>query len=209
MKIRFLLALERRFRTLRRKYAQVLYAGNSVYCPICDQTFRKFKPAGRSKYKRPNAVCPKCAGRERDRVMYEFFKSKIEILRRKQCRVLHIAPESCVVPNLLELATRQYVSGDLVRTDVLVQFDLQALPFSDKSFEVVYCSHVLQAVEDDDKSLGEIKRGFNNQRLGNSKCSLSWFSNTSVSRRWRSRSSRGFRSNLRLRLYREINTNRF
>ena len=158
MKIRFLLALERRFRSLRRKYAHILYAGKSVYCPICDQTFRKFKPAGRSKYKRPNSVCPKCAGRERDRVMHLFFGEKKEILRRKRCRVLHIAPEPCVVPNLRDLATQQYVSGDLIRDDVLIQFDIQALPFSDQSFEVVYCSHVLQAVEDDDKALAEISR---------------------------------------------------
>lgn len=162
MKVRFLLALERRFRSLRRKYAHILYAGKSVYCPMCDQTFRKFKPAGRSKYKRPNAVCPKCAGRERDRVMHIFFTGKKEVLRREQCRVLHIAPEACVVPNLKELATLQYVSGDLVREDVLVQFDIQALPFSDESFEVVYCSHVLQAVEDDDKSLAEIYRVLTN-----------------------------------------------
>lgn len=158
MKIRFLLALERRFRNFRRKYAHILYAGKSVYCPICDQTFRKFKPAGRSKYKRPNSVCPKCAGRERDRVMHLFFREKKEILRRRRCRVLHIAPEPCVVPNLHDLATRQYVSGDLIRNDVLIQFDVQALPFSDQSFEIVYCSHVLQAVEDDDKALAEISR---------------------------------------------------
>ena len=158
MKIRFLLVLERRFREVRRKYASFLYAGKSVYCPICDQTFRKFKSAGRMKYRRPNAVCPKCAGRERDRVMHRFFAEKKEILQRKHCRVLHIAPESCIVPNLLELATQHYVSGDLVREDVHVQFDVQALPFPDESFEVVYCSHVLQAVENDDKSLAEIQR---------------------------------------------------
>ncbi|MXW08037.1 MAG: methyltransferase domain-containing protein [Gammaproteobacteria bacterium] len=158
MKIRFLLALENRLRNLRRKYAHILYAGKSVYCPMCDQTFRKFKSAGRSKYKRPNSVCPKCAGRERDRVMHLFFAEKKEILRRKQCRLLHIAPEPCVVPNLRDLATQLYVSGDLVRNDVLTQFDIQALPFSDQSFDVVYCSHVLQAVEDDDKALAEISR---------------------------------------------------
>lgn len=158
MKIRFLLSLERRFRSLRRKYAHILYAGKSVYCPICDRTFRKFKSAGRAKFKRPNAVCPKCAGRERDRVMFVFFAEKKEILRRKQCRVLHIAPESCVVPNLQELATQNYVSGDLVRDDVLVKLDIQELPFSNESFEVVYCSHVLQAVEDDDKAIVEIFR---------------------------------------------------
>ena len=109
-------------------------------------------------YKRPNAVCPKCAGRERDRVMHMFFTEKKDILTRKQCRVLHIAPEQCIVPHLQEIATLQYVSGDLVRKDVLIQFDVQGLPFPDNSFEVVYCSHVLQAVKDDDKSLLEIYR---------------------------------------------------
>ena len=90
--------------------------------------------------------------------MHQFFAKKKDFLRRKQCRVLHIAPEPCVVPNLRDLATRQYVSGDLVRTDVLIQFDIQALPFSKQSFDVIYCSHVLQAVEDDDKALAEISR---------------------------------------------------
>ena len=158
MKIRFLLALENRFRNFRRKYAHIFYAGKSVYCPICDQWFRKFKSAGRMKYKRPNAVCPKCAGRERDRVMHIFFAEKKDILTRRQCRVLHVAPESCIVPQLEEIATHQYVSGDLVRKDVQVQFDIQELPFRDNSFESVYCSHVLQAVKDDDKSLAEIYR---------------------------------------------------
>ena len=90
--------------------------------------------------------------------MHLFFAQKMEVLRRKNCRLLHIAPEPCVVPNLQDLATRQYVSGDLIRDDVLIQFDIQALPFSNQSFEVVYCSHVLQAVEDDDKALAEISR---------------------------------------------------
>lgn len=90
--------------------------------------------------------------------MHVFFTEKKEILSRKQCRVLHIAPELCIVPHLQEIATQYYVTGDLIRTDVQVQFDLQALPFSDQSFEVVYCSHVLQAVKDDDQSLTEIYR---------------------------------------------------
>lgn len=158
MKVRFLLTLERRLRNFRRKHAHIFYAGKSVYCPICDQWFRKFKSAGRMKYKRPNAVCPQCAGRERDRVMHVFFAEKKEILKRQQCRVLHVAPEACIVPHLMEIATGQYVSGDLIRTDVQVQFDIQELPFQESSFEVVYCSHVLQAVKNDDKSLKEIFR---------------------------------------------------
>lgn len=87
-----------------------------------------------------------------------FFKAKKDILSRQQCRVLHVAPESCIVPQLQEIASQQYVSGDLIRTDVQVQFDIQELPFQDNSFEAVYCSHVLQAVQDDDRSLSEIYR---------------------------------------------------
>lgn len=90
--------------------------------------------------------------------MHVFFTEKKEILRRRKCRVLHVAPESCIVPHLQEIATQQYLSGDLIRKDVQVQLDVQTLPFSDESFEVVYCSHVLQAVDDDDKCLAEIYR---------------------------------------------------
>jgi len=45
-----------------------------------------------------------------------------------------------------------------------VQADIQELPFGDKSFDFVYCSHVLEHVEDPAKAISEIvrigKRGF-------------------------------------------------
>ena len=50
------------------------------------------------------------------------------------------------------------MSGDLVRKDVSLQFDLQELPFPNQTFEIIYCSHVLQAVIDDESALAEIYR---------------------------------------------------
>ena len=39
-----------------------------------------------------------------------------------------------------------------------VAFDLTAIPFPDKSFNVVLCSHVLEHVPDDVKAIREMRR---------------------------------------------------
>jgi len=156
--MRFFTGFERKLRMWRRKYAFIFYAGTRFHCPICNRSFGKFKSAGRNQYKRPNAICPQCNSRERDRLIHRFFLKNIESLKRDSCSVLHIAPEKSLELQLKALASYMYINGDLFRTDVNLQFDIHALPFADESFEIVYCSHVLQAVSDDNHALAEIHR---------------------------------------------------
>ncbi len=158
MSQRFFYALEQRLRRFKRKYAHIFYAGNNVYCPICDRSFNRFKPAGRGQYRRPNAVCPRCAGRERDRFIYRLFEARQKTLCPSNASILHIAPEASISTCLMKLSPHTYVSGDLFRTDIDIQFDVEHLPFRDQSFDIVYCSHVLQAVADDDLALRETYR---------------------------------------------------
>ena len=138
-------------RRVRNKAAPVLYAGSAVCCPICEMSFRRFRTAGRPQ--RHNAVCPRCASRERDRLAFLF-------LRRlaPTGRILHVAPEACLMPRLRELATVVCVTADLVRTDVDERVDLLALPHRDGAFGGVYCSHVLQDVRDDRCAMVEVFR---------------------------------------------------
>ena len=67
-----------------------------------------------------------------------------DVLERR-ARVLHVAPEA----NLRRFLASQrhlaaYVTADLVRGDVDLRFDLQAIPFADAYFEIAICNHVLQ-----------------------------------------------------------------
>ena len=72
--------------------------------------------------------------------------------------LLHIAPESALSPFLRDLATGAYISGDLVRKDVDLHFDILNCPFASETVSAVYCSHVLQDVVDDRRAIREIFR---------------------------------------------------
>ena len=158
--MRVLRGLESRVRQLRRKLSPLIYAGTNVYCPFCNKTYRRFRPAGRRKFKRLNAVCPTCGSRERDRLMHYFLEARTD-LRIPNSKLLHIAPEACLSPSIRELAQGKYISCDLFRRDVDVQLNIEQLPFDDESFDIVFCSHVLPEVEHDKVAIGELHRILN------------------------------------------------
>ena len=144
---------ETRLRRLRNRAAPVLYAGRARHCPICAGTYRKFRAAGRRDERRPDAICPRCASRERDRLAWLFLRDL-----PPRPRLLHVAPEACLVQRLTELAAGGYVQADLLRPDVNERFDLLAIPHPNGTFGAVYCSHVLQDVRDDARAMAEVFR---------------------------------------------------
>ena len=145
--------VETRLRRLRNRAAPLLYAGDAVHCPVCDRSFRRFRAAGRKQERRANAICPFCGARERDRLAYLFLQDT-----RVAGPILHIAPEPCLAPRLRELAAGRYVRADLLRNDVDERFDIMAIPHPEAAFQGVYCSHVLQDVQDDVQALAELFR---------------------------------------------------
>lgn len=158
--MRFLTGIEQRIRSLRRRISPVLYAGRNVYCPFCDRTYRSFRPAGRRRFRRLNAVCSVCGSRERDRLMHEFLRKRTD-LRKPHAKLLHIAPEACLSSLIVEMADGLYVSCDLFRHDVDVRLNIEQMPFRDEFFDIVFCSHVLPEVERDALALAEIHRVLN------------------------------------------------
>lgn len=124
-----------------------------MQCPVCARSFRKFRSAGRKTARRRGAVCPYCASRERDRLAFLFLRGLEPV-----GRLLHIAPEACLVSCLRRLAPDGYVRADLVREDVDERFDMLAIPHPEHTFGGVYCSHVLQDVRDDRQAMAEVLR---------------------------------------------------
>lgn len=156
--MQFLKGLEVRIRRLRNRLAPLIYAGDNLYCPVCARSFSKFRTAGRGTEKRDNAVCPLCTSRERDRLSFLFFSDATSGCFGPDTRLLHIAPEPCLLKPFRELAAGAYVCADLMRTDVDERFDVMAIPHPDATFTAVYCSHVLQDVRDDTKAMAEFYR---------------------------------------------------
>jgi SAM-dependent methyltransferase len=135
-------------------YRRALLHGHAVECPICGSHFRAMLPGGRDG--RPNAHCPRCGSSERHRVLWLYLQ-KERLLEGKAIRMLHVAPEAFLAREFERRPNIDYVSGDLDGHGQMA-LDVTRLPFPDKSFDVVICSHVLEHVPDDRAALTEIRR---------------------------------------------------
>ncbi|WP_297338449.1 class I SAM-dependent methyltransferase [Algoriphagus sp.] len=129
--------------------------GTDVHCPVCDQSYRKFLPYGR--VSRENALCPNCLSLERHRLMWLFLKEKTDFFTAK-LKVLHVAPEHCFIDRFEKLHNLDYLTADIESPLAKVKMDIHHIPFPENSFDVVFCNHVLEHVEDDILACREINR---------------------------------------------------
>jgi SAM-dependent methyltransferase len=139
----------------------LIYRGDAVYCPICETSFARFLPVNRQtaqKGIRQFSRCPKCSSLKRHRFAFLFLKQKTDLFENKSNRLLHIAPERCLSRRFKKALGRNYLSGDLTHSLAMKKMDITHLDFADHSFDVVFCSHVLEHVPDDRKALSEFRR---------------------------------------------------
>ena len=131
-----------------------LSCGSSKACPICEWSGHSFLKKSYPYKPAPAYICPRCGSYERHRFAY-FALS--EVLIRKSEKVLHIAPESCLEPWFRNIS-KEYVSVDLCSSRAMRQMDITDLQFEDNAFSLVWCSHVLEHVDNDKKAISELFR---------------------------------------------------
>jgi SAM-dependent methyltransferase len=143
-------------RYLARRYSRLRGHSKRIRhrtCPLCDWSGFQFLPAKPGPFFRFDAICPRCGSAERHRLAYVLLK---EVLQAPLPRVLHFAPER-PIERWLRSVARDYVSTDL-RAPAMCRVDIQALPFRDATFDLVWCSHVLEHVPSDRQAMHEIRR---------------------------------------------------
>lgn len=134
----------------------IFMRGNNVECPICEISYRKFLPYGRLN-PRPNALCPDSLSLERHRLMWLYLKDKTNFFTEPH-KLLHIAPELCFIKKFKSMKNLEYTTADLESPLADVKMDVHEIPFEDETFDVVFCNHVMEHVDDDIKSMSEIHR---------------------------------------------------
>jgi predicted SAM-dependent methyltransferase len=72
--------------------------------------------------------------------------------------MLHVAPEPCFEPRFKKSLGDHYLSADLLDPQAMVKMDITDIQYADQSFDVIYCSHVLEHVPDDKKAMREFFR---------------------------------------------------
>lgn len=138
------------------KVAAFWYKGDKVECPVCASKFSQFLPYGRL-VSRDNALCPNCLALERHRLMYLFLKEKTNFFTQKH-KLLHIAPEYCFIDRFEKLPNLEYITADIESPLAKVKMDLHAIPFAEGSYDVVFCNHVMEHVDDYMQCMREIHR---------------------------------------------------
>ena len=140
------------------KIAPIIYAGNKYVDPISGKSYRKFLPYGYSgKAKRKNVLCPGSLSLERHRLLWLYLKNKTDFFT-KNYKMLHIAPEQCFYKIFRGMKNLDYTTGDYNSPIADVHFDLHQAPFEDNTFDVIFCNHVLEHVEDDAQCMRELYR---------------------------------------------------
>jgi len=137
-------------------FRKIRYYGNNNICPVCNSRLSKFLP--NIVNSRSDARCPVCRCLERHRLDWLFLQLKTDLFIGKPKKMLHVAPENIFESKFKKLPYLQYVTADLNNPMVMYNFDITGIPFPENSFDVIYCSHVLEHVPDDRKAMREFLR---------------------------------------------------
>jgi len=136
------------------------HLGTHRYCPVCRVRSRRFADYGI--VPRRDAKCMYCGALERHRLVWRYFETMTDLFSGCSKKMLHIAPEPFFeVLFMKKLGIDFYLTADLYRSDVMVKADITNIPYPDNTFDVIYCSHVLEHIENDRRALAEFFRVLN------------------------------------------------
>ena len=141
---------------LARPFIDIYYRGNRYTDPINGKSYRKFLPYGYVNI-RENVLSPGTLSLERHRLMWLYLQQETDFFT-KPGKVLHIAPEQAFYKRFKKLKNIDYITADLYSPLADVKVDINALPFDDNEFDVIFCNHVLEHIPDDTKAMQELYR---------------------------------------------------
>lgn len=125
------------------------------HCPICGVWSRRFRPFG--VIPRPNAQCPSCGALERHRLVWLFFQRQMNLFSPGRKKFLHFAPEPVFTAFFSRIPNLDYITADLNKP-AMEKVDITCMPFPNETFDIIFCSHVLEHVPNDRKAMEECYR---------------------------------------------------
>jgi SAM-dependent methyltransferase len=131
----------------------LVFQGDGVLCSCCDRTFRHFlfAPYG-------TAPCPNCLSFERYRLLARWLRDETDFGRGGTTHVLDIAPTWAFQEFCRSYPLVDYLSIDIASPMAMRHMDIRDLDLPSDEFDWLFCYHVLEHIDDDDKALSELLR---------------------------------------------------
>lgn len=139
-------------------FAPILLKGDNVECPVCEKKFKRFLAYGYGEQNRPNVLCPNDFTLERHRLMWVYLQQFSNFFTAENLKVMHVAPEQCFLGKFKKQSNLDYVTSDLESPIADMHFDLHNIPLEDNQYDVVFCNHVMEHVEDYHQCMTELYR---------------------------------------------------
>jgi SAM-dependent methyltransferase len=143
-------------RLTRAFVKSIPYRGKGRWCPVCEKGSRKFRPFGIMR--RQDGQCMYCGALERHRFVWLYFSKMTNLFDETPKRMLHVAPERCFESRLRNHLGQDYITADLLDPRAMVKMDIADIRYPDRYFDVIFCSHVLEKVQDDKRAMREFFR---------------------------------------------------
>lgn len=137
-------------------FLAIYLKGSRFTDPIDGKSFKSFLPYGYEK-QRKNALAPGSLSLERHRLLWLYLKNETDFFTMPK-NMLHIAPEQCFLKRFKNLKNLDYLTADLFSPIADVKADICDLPFKENTFDIIFCNHVLEHIEDDKKAMSELYR---------------------------------------------------
>lgn len=137
-------------------YKAAIKNKNSYLCPICNYRgpFSDYKD---DSYPIHDTACPRCDLYERHRLQFLVMQELAKKHDLKSMSALHFAPEP-QFKKRYEGWFESYSTADIEDSEVDYRVDLRKMQIPNSSYHIVYASHVLEHVDDDNAALEEIYR---------------------------------------------------
>lgn len=132
---------------------RAIFFGHRYECPLCGARLARFVVLHRPFFR----WCPVCRSLQRQRLAWLLLQRRV-LRDRMPRRILHIAPEEALGARFRRVPGVLYVATDLYAPDVTLRADIVRLPHCDAAFDLVYCSHVLEHIPDDQAAMRELRR---------------------------------------------------
>ncbi len=130
-----------------------LLDGHTVECPVCGKGSRKWISLGFD-----HRLCPHCASFERQRLLILYMRNELG-LATEPVRLLHFAPEYCLLRYFPRIPNIDYVPTDLLDPPAgVVRMDITDIALESASVDLIIVSHVLEHVPEDAKAMSELRR---------------------------------------------------